>query len=124
MLQQGGALIFLRAWFNSNRSAEMPDRTPYSAIRIFRDGSCIGALLGRDLLEGEVEYVSIKKPGGPDEVRVAAAEAAILLEDRLDIAHLGLPRIIEFRLPGRLKREGIENDDTEDDDVDQWWSLG
>jgi len=73
----------------------------------------MGALLGPNLRQGELEFVAIDDPGGEREEWKAAEAAAQQLERRLGITHLKLPRIQD--------NEGGTSFDDDSDEPD-WWN--
>lgn len=66
---------------------------PICTIRLTRDGPCMRALLVADLHEGESECVLVPPPFGKAQEEAAGDLAAILLETRLGIVPLQLPRV-------------------------------
>jgi hypothetical protein len=75
------------------KKSPMGETPSLSAIRIFRNGPYMGAVLGLNLQEGESEFARILPPFGPTEESAAGERAAQLLENRLNLGHLNLQRV-------------------------------
>ena len=64
------------------------------------------ALLGLNLEDGESEFVAILPPFEVDQENAAGQVAADILEARLGIRHLHLPRVVEGVAGDEWKAEG------------------